>query len=231
MLFCLQKKRREMAVRVLILEDDRLFNETLQDFLEEEGYALDAVMDPYSALDLTYEKKYDIYLFDVNLPYESGFDLLEKLRSAGDMTPTIFLTSREDKDSLVEGFGLGGDDYMKKPIDFDELQLRMEALLRRQTRTQSVQLGEYTLDVKNKALFYQGEEVELTIKVIELLMLFIQSRGDVVTNAFIKEQLWTANQMPSDGSIRVYVTQLKKLFPDHISNIRGVGYKFEDIDA
>ncbi|MDM5271455.1 response regulator transcription factor [Sulfurovum sp. zt1-1] len=220
-----------MSTKILVLEDDQLFNETLQDFLEEEGYALDAVMDPYSALDLTYENKYDIYLFDVNLPYESGFDLLDKLRSAGDMTPTIFLTSRDDKDSLVEGFSLGADDYMKKPIDFDELQVRIEALLRRQTRTQNVLIGEYTLDVKNKILYHRDKEVDLTIKVIELLMLFIQSKGDVVSNEFIKEQLWTANQMPSDGSIRVYVTQLKKLFPEYISNIRGVGYKFENIDA
>jgi len=217
-----------MAIRVLILEDDRLFNETLQDFLEEEGYLMDAVMDPYSALDLTYENRYDIYLFDVNLPYENGFDLLEKLRKSGDMTPTIFLTSRDDRASLKEGFGVGADDYMKKPIDFDELQLRIEALLRRQTRVQNVQVGDYTLDIKNKRLYFQEKEVELTSKVIELLILFLQSQGDVVTNEFIKEQLWTANQMPSEGSIRVYVTQLKKYFPDHITNIRGVGYCFEE---
>lgn len=220
-----------MAIRVLILEDDKLFNETLQDFLEEEGYALDAVMDPYSALDLTYENKYDIYLFDVNLPYESGFDLLGKLRQSGDLTPAIFLTSRDDKDSLVEGFGAGADDYMKKPIDFDELHLRIEALLRRQIRSENVEIGGYTLDVKNKVLYHQGTEVDLTIKVVELLMLFIQSKGNVVTNEFIKEQLWTANQMPSEGSIRVYITQLKKIFPEHISNIRGVGYRFEEIDG
>jgi two-component system response regulator QseB len=217
-----------MAVRVLILEDDRLFNETLQDFLEEEGYLLDAVMDPYSALDLTYVNRYDIYLFDVNLPYENGFDLLNKLRSSGDITPTIFLTSREDKASLQEGYGVGADDYMKKPIDFDELQLRIEALLRRQTRTQNVQVGDYILDIKNKRLYFEEKEVELTSKVIELLILFIQSQGDVVTNEFIKEQLWTASQMPSDGSIRVYVTQLKKFFPEYITNVRGVGYCFEE---
>ena len=217
-----------MATKILILEDDQLFNETLQDFLEEEGYALDAVMDPYSALDLTYENNYDLYLFDVNLPYESGFDLLGKLRSSGDMTPTIFLTSREDKGSLKEGFGVGADDYMKKPIDFDELGLRIDALLRRQVRSEEIVIGEYTLDVKNKILLKNGSSVEMTIKVIDLLILFIQSKGTVVTSEHIKEQLWTANQMPSEGSIRVYVTQLKKLFPEHISNVRGVGYKFEE---
>ncbi|MFT7824555.1 MAG: response regulator transcription factor [Sulfurimonas sp.] len=217
-----------MEIRALILEDDRLFNETLQDFLEEEGYALDAVMDPYTALDLTYGNKYDIYLFDVNLPYESGFDLLGKLRESGDMTPAIFLTSREDKVSMAEGFGAGADDYMKKPIDFDELQLRIEALLRRQCRKNNIQIGEYILDVKNKLLYHQGREVELTTKVVELLILFIEAKGDVVTFDFIKKQLWAANQMPSEGSLRVYVTQLKKFFPGHISNIRGVGYRFED---
>lgn len=219
-----------MSTKILILEDDALFNETLQDFLEEEGYLVDAVRDPYSALDFTYHSHYDLYLFDVNLPYESGFDLLAKLRQSGDVTPTIFLTSREDKASLKEGFGVGADDYMKKPIDLDELQLRIEALLRRQIRTEIVTLGAYRLDVKNKRLYLDSDEVELTAKVIELLMLFIQSKGDVVTNDFIKEQLWTPSQMPSDGSIRVYVTQLKKLFPEHISNIRGVGYRFEDIE-
>lgn len=217
-----------MATKILILEDDRLFNETLQDFLEEEGYECDTVLDPYSALDLTYENKYDIYLFDVNLPYESGFDLLGKLRSGGDMTPAIFITSRDDKDSLKNGFCAGADDYMKKPIDFDELQLRIEALLRRQTRTSNITIGEYMIDLKNKRIYHEGEEIEMTIKVIELLILFIQSHGDVVTTEFIKEQLWTANQMPSEGSIRVYVAQLKKYFPDYISNIRGIGYRFEE---
>jgi len=217
-----------VATKILILEDDKLFNETLQDFLEEEGYECNTVLDPYSALDLTYENKYDIYLFDVNLPYESGFDLLGKLRAGGDMTPTIFITSRDDKTSLTNGFNVGADDYMKKPIDFDELQLRIEALLRRQTRTSNISVGAYLLDIKNKRLYHEGNELELTLKVIELLILFVHSKGDVVTTEFIKEQLWTANQMPSEGSIRVYVTQLKKYFPDHISNIRGVGYRFEE---
>ena len=217
-----------MSVRILILEDDQLFNETLQDFLEEEGYLADTVRDPYSALDLTYENNYDLYLFDVNLPYESGFDLLEKLRGSGDMTPTIFLTSREDKESLKEGFIKGADDYMKKPIDLDELGFRIEALLRRQVRSEEIKIGAYTLDVKNKRLYLDGKSVEMTVKVIELLMLFIRSKGDIVTGEHIKENLWTASQMPSEGSIRVYVAQLKKLFPEHITNVRGVGYCFKD---
>jgi len=110
-----------MPPRILLLEDDKLFNETLQDFLEEEEYELEYALDPYTALDLAYEQNFDLYLFDVNLPYESGFDLLKKLRESGDSTPTIFITSRDDKESLREGFMVGADDYIKKPIDLDEL--------------------------------------------------------------------------------------------------------------
>lgn len=215
-----------MAYRILLLEDDKLFNETLQDFLDEEGYELSCAMDPYSALDIAYEQNFDLYLFDVNLPYESGFDLLKKLRESGDTTPTIFITSRDDKDSLREGFESGADDYIKKPVDLDELLLRIEAVLRRLTRTERVTIGDYILDIKNAKLTLNSEEVELSKKAISLLTLFIASQGEIVSSIQIKERLWTTSQEASDGSIRVYITQIKKIFPESIENIRGVGYRF-----
>ena len=214
-----------MAIKILLLEDDKLFNETLQDFLEEEGFTLDCVLDPYSALDYTYENNYDLYLFDVNLPYENGFSLLEKLRISGDMTPTIFITSRDDKDSLKEGFEKGGDDYIKKPVDLDELLLRINALLRRQTRSNVVQLGHYTFDLHTKTLFDNAIAQELTQKASELLLVLIEGQGKVVLLEEIKERLWSSSQGGSDGSLRVYITQLKKYFPTQINNIRGVGYQ------
>jgi len=208
------------------LEDDSLFNETLQDFLEEEGFFLDTALDPYSALELTYERNYDLYLFDVNLPYESGFDLLHKLRQSGDVTPTIFLTSRDDKASLTQGFETGADDYMKKPIDLDELLLRIQALLRRQVRKERMTIGKYSLDMVGKTLFHNNEELDVTKKAVELLVLLVQADGEVVSSDTIKNRLWAAGQNASDGSLRVYITQLKKYFPDAIVNIRGVGYKW-----
>ncbi len=215
-----------MSASILLLEDDQLFNETLQDFLEEEGYEISFALDPYTALDITYEKNFDLYIFDVNLPYESGFDLLKKLRDSGDTTPTIFITSRGDRESLRDGFGVGGDDYLKKPIDLDELLLRIEALLRRVVRTKQITIGEYMIDSKEKQLYLNGTIVELPKKVIELLLLFISSKGEVVHLDKIKSKLWSVSQDASDGSLRVYITQLKKLFPDSIENIRGVGYRF-----
>jgi len=215
-----------MSAKILLLEDDKLFNETLQDFLEEEGYSLKYALDPYTALDFAYEEKFDLYLFDVNLPYESGFDLLKKLRESGDMTPTIFITSRDDIESLKSGFDAGADDYLTKPIDLDELLLRIEAVLRRLFRTQYITLGAYNIDSKHKQVFRDGEIVELPKKVIDLLLLFIVSKGQIVNIEEIKLHLWPASQDASEGSIRVYIAQLKKLFPNTIENIRGIGYRF-----
>jgi len=214
-----------MSAKILLLEDDKLFNETLQDFLEEEGFVLHTVLDPYSALDLTYENNYDLYLFDVNLPYENGFELLEKLRHAGDMTPTIFITSRDDKDSLKEGFTQGGDDYITKPVDLDELLLRINAVLRRQTRSQFVQIGKLRFDVMTKQLYENDKALELTQKASELLLVLLEGQGNVVSSEQIKERLWSSSEEASDGSLRVYIAQLKKYFPTHIDNVRGVGYK------
>jgi len=215
-----------MSVKILLLEDDKLFNETLQDFLEEEGYVLDTALDPYSALELTYEQKYDLYLFDVNLPYESGFDLLKKLRQSADVTPTIFLTSRDDKASLTQGFETGADDYMKKPIDLDELLLRIQALLRRQVRKERITVGKYSLDMVAKTLFDNDEALDVSGKAVELLVLLVQANGEVVSSDMIKNRLWAAGQNASDGSLRVYITQLKKYFPEAIVNVRGVGYRW-----
>lgn len=216
-----------MSVKILLLEDDKLFNETLQDFLEEEGFVIDAVLDPYSAIDLSYENNYSLYLFDVNLPYESGFDLLCKLREGGDSTPCIFITSREDKDSLVEGFEQGGDDYIRKPIDLDELLLRISAVLRRQTRSQVVQIENYAFDIMTKILSCNNQSVELSIKAGELLFVLLEAQGRVVHLEHIKERLWSSAEDASDGALRVYIAQLKKHFPTQIHNIRGVGYQMD----
>ena len=213
-------------MKILLLEDDKLFNDTLEDFLEEEGFDIVTTLDPYSALDIIYQQKFDLYLFDVNLPYENGFSLLKQLREANDRTPTIFLTSRSDKDSLTQGFNIGADDYMKKPIDLDELLLRIRAILRRQIRSEKIKIGEYLIDIEAKKVLYKGEILKLGNKSVELLLLLLQQQGEVLSLETIEEQLWHTNQEISLGSIRVYITTLKKYFP-YIENIRGVGYRLK----
>ncbi len=214
-----------MGFKILLLEDDKLFNETIEDFLEEEGYEVITALDPYTALEISYESRFDLYLFDVNLPYESGFNLLEKLRASGDKTPTIFLTSRDDKVSMIKGFDSGADDYMKKPIDLDELSVRIRAVLRRETRGDRIELGEYTLDCNSKRVYCDGKELNITNKAVELLLLLVTAKGEVVRVDEIEDRLWHVSEDASLGAIRVYINSLKRYF-SNIENIRGVGYRF-----
>jgi len=213
---------------ILLVEDDRLFAETLTDFLTEEGYIVTMVLDPYTAEEKTFSQRYDLYLLDINLPFESGLELLRKLREGEDRTPAIFLTSREDKESLLEGFEIGGDDYLQKPVDLDELRVRIEALLRRREGRRRIRLGTYEADVVSKRLYHNGNEIELGTRLFDLLMLIAGSHGETVTTDRILEELWPPDQEPSYGALRVYITRLKKLFGDQIENVRGVGYRFRE---
>ena len=211
-------------MKILLLEDDKLFNETIEDFLEEEGFTVKTALDPYSALDFAFEEKFDLYLFDVNLPYENGFELLEKLREANDTTPTIFLTSRDDKHSILKGFRAGADDYMKKPIDLDELLLRIHVVLKRHKPNDKMSIGEYVIDTNAKQLYLDDDLLPLTQKAVELLFILRIANEEIVTLETIEEKLWHVNEERSAGAIRVYITKLKKYFP-MLENIRGVGYR------
>ena len=116
---------------ILLLEDDLLLGESLKDFLEEEGFYVILCRNGQEALNRSYEQHFDLYLLDINVPLVSGLDLLRDLREADDRTPAIFLTSHQEKSVMLEGFGRGADDYLKKPVDMDELLVRVAALLRR----------------------------------------------------------------------------------------------------
>ena len=216
--------------KILVLEDDELFASTVEDFLSDEGFEVDIAIDGEECLELNFKKNYDLYLFDINVPKINGLELLEQLRTSGDNTPSIFLTSYKDKDTLQTAFLNGCDDYLKKPADLDELLLRIKALLKRNKKQfEVIKLSEsITFNPANKRVYENEEDLNLPIKVLELLELFIENRGDIVTKEMIISKLWATSQEYSEGSIRVYINQIKKLLDkDTILNIKGVGYKIE----
>ncbi len=217
-----------MSYNILLLEDDELFCETLKDFLEEEGFLVESVRDGKSALDRVYEKSFDILLLDVKVPQINGFDFLKLLRDSGDETPAVFITSLTSIKDLSKGFLVGGDDYLKKPFELEELLIRINALLKRNKKDDLIKIDEeFVLDIKRKQLYKNGKVLDLHLKDIQLLTLFVKNRGKVVTKEMILETLWPREE-PSFGAIRVYVNNLKKVFSkDKIKNIRGIGYKFE----
>lgn len=216
--------------RILVLEDDELFASTLEDFLEDEGFDIDIAYDGEQCLDLNFTNKYDLYIFDINVPKINGLDLLEQLRASGDETPSIFLTSYKDKETLQQGFMNGCDDYLKKPVDLDELILRIKALLKRNNKQfEAINLSNsLVFNPQTKRVYENDEDLNLPIKVLELLELFIENRGEIVTKNMIISKLWSIEEEYSEGSIRVYINSIKKLLgKDSLSNIKGVGYKIE----
>ena len=216
--------------KILLLEDDELFASTVEDFLSDEGFEVDIASDGEKCLELNFEKNYDLYIFDINVPKINGLDLLESLRQSQDNTPTIFLTSYKDKDTLQTAFLNGCDDYLKKPADLDELLLRIKALLKRNKKQFDIIKLSNTLTYNplNKRVYKNKIDLNLPVKVLELMELFVENKGEIVTKEMIISKLWSTSQEYSEGSIRVYINQLKKLFDkDTILNIKGVGYKIE----
>lgn len=220
-----------MSYKILVLEDNSLLVQTLEDFLEESGFTCKTALCAKDALKHCYEEKFDLYLLDVKLPDMSGFDFLKVLREARDNTPAIFLTSLQEKDCLIEGFAIGADDYIKKPFDLDEVLWRIKALLARtkgSTDTWLIIDDMYKLNTARKRLFKKNVEVDVHLKDIELLELLVQNKALVVTKEMIYQKLWSCSEEINEGSIRVYINNLKKIFgKERIVNIRGIGYRFE----
>ena len=212
--------------KILLLEDDLLFGETLVDLLEDDGFEVSYFPNGQDALDATFSSKFDAYLLDINVPLIDGVSLLDELRAADDNTPAIFLTSHKSKEMLEKGFLSGGDDYITKPFDSDELLLRLKALLKRSKKSAPELIGKLSHNKLHKTIYYDGNELDLSKKEYDLLVLFMANINENVTKELIYEELWSTSQSASDGAIRVYINRLKQLLPDmKIENIRGIGYK------
>ena len=216
-----------MSSSILLIEDDTLLAESLEDLLEEEGYNITHAINAEEALELTFAKNFDLYLIDINLPLLDGLTLLKELRDADDMTPSIFLTSYKEKEKLKEGFASGGDDYITKPFDNDELILRIEALLRRTRSTLPKRIGAFEIDSQAMQITFEGKTLELSKKEYDLLLLFLQNANKTLPKEQIIDSIWSLSESGSEGAIRVYINRLKQHIPNlHIENIRGIGYRF-----
>ena len=211
---------------LLLLEDDLLLGESIEDLLEEEGYAVTWCRNGQEALDASFETQFSLYLFDINVPLIDGLTLLSELRAANDKTPAIYLTSHQDKSILQKGFEIGADDYLKKPFDNDELLLRIKALLRRTEGHSKECTSGLCVERERMVVSEGGRVLRLSKKEYTLLTLFIENANKVVSKEMIIEALWSQSEQSSDGSIRVLVTRLKQeLQSVSIENIRGIGYR------
>lgn len=213
---------------LLLLEDDALLGETLQEELEEAGYRVTWVRDADAAADAAYETPFDCYLFDVNVPGMSGFELLESLRGSQDETPTLFLTSRSAMKDLEEGFRVGADDYLVKPFRMPELLIRLKARVRSATVLSIA--PECDLDPDTRTLRVHGAPQTLPRREFEILHYFLRHRKRIVSKDEIIDMLYEGEPI-SDATFRVYVRQINKHLQGcaKLANVRGVGYRFEPL--
>lgn len=208
-------------MKILLLEDDFTLGESIEEMLREANYDVDWVRNGEDAANQTYDKSYDLYLFDINVPEINGFDLLEQLRNADDLTPTIFISALSDIVSITKGFALGADDYLKKPFYPEELIVRVEAKFAKRQNT--FHCGAISYNPKTNEITKNGMLLCLGDVQLPLLRLFITNIGRTLS----KENLFELMEHPSDTALRVAINKLKHTTEWKIDNIRGIGYRIE----
>ena len=208
-------------MRLLLLEDDHILNETLHLFLSKEGYDVDTALSIDEAEELTYHNQYDLYLLDINLPQGTGLELLESLRFAEDNTPTIFITALTDMNAMAKGFELGAIDYIKKPFDPQELLIRINAKF----QTCILSYKHITYDPDDKILRSDNEIIDLGNVQFKIFEKLICKCGSLV----LKEDLYDCLDHSSDTALRVAITKIKQRLNIEIKNIRGKGYILEKL--
>lgn len=211
--------------KILLLEDDEVLAETLVELLSDEGFEVTHVVDGEKAMDTTFVKSFELLLLDVNVPFLNGFELLESLRSSGDMTPAIFITALTDVASLSHGFDVGADDYIKKPFDFDELVVRINALIRKayHTYANEIKVDNFRFVIEKDELYFGADFVALSPYELQITKLLFQSLNKTLSKELIFEYLSEGKEM-SEGSLRVHINKLRKVgLP--ITTIKGIGYR------
>ncbi|CAA6823847.1 MAG: Two-component system response regulator DccR [uncultured Sulfurovum sp.] len=217
--------------KILLLEDDANLNETVTEFLEDEGHDVVSVFDGYEAQEKLYESKYDLLLLDVNTPGINGFALLKEAREEEVLAPAIFITSLDSVNDLEQGYDSGCDDYIRKPFALKELQIRVETLIRRgffHDTKELINISNRVLyDVKNNELVIDDKIVPLGNKESKLLKLFMKTEGEVLSHERIYQHLWDFGEEPSDTALRTYIKNIRKIIgKDRIVSIKKQGYKF-----
>jgi len=217
--------------KILLLEDDANLNDTVAEFLEENGYTVVPVYDGYEAQEKLYETRFDLLLLDINVPGIDGLELLKESRDEGVGTPAIYITSMDSVDDLERGFESGCDDYIRKPFAMKELLIRIETLLKRSFYHNVKELVPITenieYDTQTGELVIDGNYITLGNKESKLLKLFMATKGEVLSHERIYKQLWDYEEEPSDSALRTYIKNLRKLVgKDTIVSIKKQGYKF-----
>lgn len=221
--------------RILLAEDDPNLGLLLKNYLTAKDYDTTLVTDGEQALKIFRKEKFDLCLLDVMMPVMDGFTLAREIRIVNPDTPVIFLTAKNLKQDVIEGFQSGADDYLTKPFSMEELVYRIAAIMRRTTKREQPSnegkytIGEFDFDVTKQLLVHKGETQKLTTKESELLELLCSHRNEILERNFALKTIWIDDNYFNARSMDVYITKLRKYLRKdpaiEILNIHGKGYK------
>lgn len=211
------------TMRILIIEDEFIFLQSLQHFLGNNGYAVDGVMTLAEAKDALFVSSYDLILLDVNLPDGNGFDFCTELRTLlEEYVPIIMITARDEIEDRIWGLDSGADDYLIKPINFDELRARIQAVFRRvqNKSTKDMTLGDVQLIPSQFAVVIQNQPVKFYMKEYEILYYLFMTHPTPQTVEQIIEHVWNDDVNPFSNSARVHIGNIRKkmrLYSQHVT--------------
>ena len=224
----------EEKVKILLCEDDENLGMLLREYLQVKGYDTDLMTDGEAGYNAFTKNDYDVCIFDVMMPKKDGFTLAKEIRAINTELPIIFLTAKNLKEDIIEGFKIGGDDYLTKPFSMEELLFRIEAILRR-VKSKKMKdktfytLGIFTFDAQKQILSVDGKQTKLTTKESELIGLLCANMNDILERNYALKTIWIDDNYFNARSMDVYITKLRKLLREdpsvQIINIHGKGYK------
>ena len=218
-------------INILVVEDDVKLNQIVCKYLNDSGYTAKGCLNPREAYDLMYNSLYDMIITDIMMPEIDGFEFAETVRSLNKTIPILFMTAKDDIMSKQKGFKLGIDDYMVKPVNFDELIMRVGALLRRANimEERKITVGNLSLDADAMTTTLDGEEIALTLREFNILYKLLSYPKKTFSRAQLMDEFWGVDSEASLRAVDVYVTKLRDKLSEcdgfQIVTVRGLGYK------
>ena len=217
--------------KILVVEDDKDLNKTVCSFLNHSGYEAIGCLNANDAYDALTDNMIDLIVSDIMMPGIDGFEFAENVRELNEDIPILFMTAKDDIASKQKGFRIGVDDYMVKPVDFDELFLRIGALLRRAkiASNRKLEIGRFMMDADEHTAYWDGEEISLTNREFSILYKLLSYPKKTFTRMQLMDEFWDADTETAPRAVDVYMTKLRTKLSDcddfEIVTVHGLGYK------
>ena len=222
-------------MRALVVEDEKYMNRIISKKLKVEGYSVDSCYDGEEALNYIKSTSYDIIIMDIMMPQKNGYEVLKEIRYEGNSVPVLFLTAKDALEDRVKGLDLGADDYLVKPLHFEELMARIRVMIRRSHGKVSnqLQIADLILDVNAHTVKRNNNFIELSAKEFAILEYMMQNSGIVLSREKLETHIWNYDYQGASNMIDVYIRYLRiKIDKDYenklIHTVRGVGYMIKD---